>query len=298
VIGASGRLGGVVAKELLQTGYTVSSLDFPDFDITNASQVSSVFRWLNPDVIVNCSAYNAVDAAESNVSAAFALNAHGPSYLAAAAKRCNAMLVHYSTDFVFDGESDRPYTEDDPVNPLSVYGASKKAGEDESRQAPRHFILRLESLFGGSGLAGHQATVDYFLNAILGGVKLRAACDRTTSPSYVPDVVRATLELIKCDAGYGTYHCVNSGFTTWDELAREIARQLGVSIDVEALTSEGLKTSAKRPKYCALSNAKLAALGIRMPSWQSAIQRHLVRCRLASQSAAVSSRESSAYHAR
>jgi dTDP-4-dehydrorhamnose reductase len=212
---------------------------------------------------------------------AFAINAHGPSLLAEAADTLQATLVHYSTDFVFDGETNRPYSESDPVNPLSVYGASKKAGEDAVRQTRRHYILRLESLFGGTGLAGHRATVDFLIDSIVTGGTVRVVADRTVTPSYTPDVVGATLALIERpdDDGYGTYHCVNSGSTTWLELTEEIARELSLPARIETLAASDLKTRARRPRNCALSNAKLMALGIDMPTWQLAIGRHVKRRR-------------------
>jgi dTDP-4-dehydrorhamnose reductase len=230
---------------------------------------------LRPDVIVNCSAYNAVDAAEADPVAAFATNAQGVSCLARAAQAAGALLVHYSTDFVFDGATPEPYVEDDPTNPLSVYGASKLAGENEARSTPRHYVLRIESLFGGCGLKGQRATVDHIVDNLLAGTGARAFVDRTVSPSYVPDVVRATLALIDRQAPYGIYHCVNSGWGTWYELACEVARQLGVPPRIEPVMTPELKTSAQRPLFCALSNRKLLAAGIDMPSWQSAIERHL-----------------------
>jgi dTDP-4-dehydrorhamnose reductase len=277
VIGATGRLGSILTTELLGRGYRVSTLNYPEFDITNGIQVNSVLRSLKPHTIVNCSAYNAVDAAETNIGAAFAINAHGPSFLAEAAEALDVTLVHFSTDFVFDGETDRPYTELDRVNPLSVYGASKKAGEDAVRGVARHYILRLESLFGGTGLDGHRATVDFLLDSILSRSVVRVVADRTLTPSYVPDVVAATLALIarRSDDGFGTYHCVNSGPTTWYELTREIARQLNIAVRIETLAASDLKTVARRPRQCALSNDKIQALGIDMPTWQSAIDRHV-----------------------
>lgn len=122
--------------------------------------VQRALRCLRPDVILNCSAYNAVDAAEHNPTAAYAVNALGPSHLAPAAEDIGAILVHFSTDFVFDGTALEPYSESASPNPLSAYGASKLAGELEARRASRHFILRLESLFGGTPANTHRSTID------------------------------------------------------------------------------------------------------------------------------------------
>jgi dTDP-4-dehydrorhamnose reductase len=273
--GAAGRLGAALSAEMAAAGYTVLALRRSDLDISDADRVASAVGRLRPDVIVNCGAYNAVDAAEADPSAAFATNALGVSCLARAAQATDALLVHYSTDFVFDGTTLDPYAEDHPTNPLSVYGASKLAGETEARSAPRHYVLRVASLFGGCGVKGQRATVDHIVDNLLAGTGVRALVDRTVSPSYVPDILRATIALVDRHAPYGIYHCVNSGWSTWYELACEVARQLGVPALIEPVMTSDLKAQATRPQYCALSNQKLVAAGIDMPSWQSAIERHL-----------------------
>ena len=276
VTGASGRLGGVLCVELVSAGHHLLTLDRGELDITSAEQVTAVIDRLRPEVIINCAAYNAVDAAETNRAAAFALNAHGPALLAAAADTAGAVFVHFSSDFVFDGEAGEAYTEAHPTNPLNVYGASKLAGEASARRAARHYILRVSSLFGGVGLDGHRATVDYIADSLVAGTTVRAAVDRTVTPSYAPDVARATLAMFAGHIPYGTYHCTNPTATTWYELAQEVARQLGSNTRIESVRAADLRTNAPRPKACALVNQKLASLGIRMPTWQSAIRRHLV----------------------
>jgi dTDP-4-dehydrorhamnose reductase len=276
VIGAAGRLGATVRHDLLSAGHHVDAPGRAELDICDARQVATAIERLQPDAIVNCSAYNAVDAAEADPTTAFAVNAQGPSLLAAAARAIGAVLVHYSTDFVFDGETQQPYSEDQPTNPLSVYGASKLAGENEVRSAPRHYILRLESVFGGSGRNGHRATVDQMTDKLLAGVTVPALADRTVSPSYVVDVAHASRMLVERDAPHGTYHCVNSGCTTWVDLATEVARQLGVRGRIEPVQAANLNTPARRPRFCALSNRKLLEVGVVMPTWQSAIGRHLL----------------------
>jgi dTDP-4-dehydrorhamnose reductase len=186
-----------------------------------------------------------------------------------------ATLVHYSTDFVFDGLADQPYFEDAPTHPLSVYGASKLAGEVAVRSIGQHYILRLESLFGGTGVNGHRATVDQIAETILKGGTVRALMDRTVSPSYVPEVAKVSRLLLARQAPFGTYHCVTSGFTTWYELAQEVAAQLQVPATILAVTAADFQTPAARPQFCALSNKKLSDLGITMHSWRSALSDHL-----------------------
>jgi dTDP-4-dehydrorhamnose reductase len=275
VIGGAGRLGAAVANELTGAGHDVAALTRTSLDIRVAAQVVAAFERLQPEAVINCSAWNAVDAAEADPATAFAVNAEGPSFLAQAARATGALLIHYSTDFVFDGESFEPYPEEEPTNPLSVYGASKIAGEHEVRGTHRHYILRLASLFGGSGVNGHRSTIDHIADSVVGNRIVRAIADRTVSPSYVPDVVYATRMLIEREAPYGTYHCVNSGHATWLELAEEVARQLDCVAHLEPVLAANLITAARRPRFCALSNGKLLRLGVRMPTWQTAIGRHL-----------------------
>lgn len=274
ITGAGGRLGAVMARDFDRAGHRVTALTRTELDITDAASVRAATDRLEPDAIVNCCAYNAVDAAETDLAMAFAVNAYGPAALADAADRAGAVLVHFSSDFVFDGEASEPYAEDAPTNPLNVYGASKLAGERQVQHLRAHYILRVESLFGGP-MTGRTATVDYIADNLAAGLPVRAIVDRTVSPSCVGDVVRATRCLIEQAAPFGTYHCVTSGCTTWYELAREAARHLGTSALVLPVRSDDFPAPAVRPRFCALSNRKLLALGIEMPSWRAALTRHL-----------------------
>lgn len=275
ISGAAGRLGAALHLEFASAGHDVFPLGRADMDITDASQVGAVLTELRPEAIINCSAYNAVDAAEADPASAFASNAEGPANLARAARGSGAVLIHFSTDFVFDGRAWEPYDENAATNPLSVYGASKLEGENEIRRIDRHYILRLESLFGGTGVRDHRATIDQIADNILKGATVRVVRDRTVSPSQVADVTRASRALIEQAAPFGTYHCVSSGFATWYEVAIEISRQLWRPADIVPMFASDLRTNARRPRFCALSNNKLVSLGIEMPTWQTALRHHL-----------------------
>jgi dTDP-4-dehydrorhamnose reductase len=275
VTGAGGRLGSAMARELATAGHRVAALTRADLDVSDAAAVDGVISGIDPDAIVNCTAYNAVDAAEAGPAAAFAANAEGPAALAAAAMRTGAVLVHYSTDFVFDGTATAPYREDSPTRPLSVYGASKLAGEYEASATRAHYVLRVASLFGGRTPVGQRATVDLIADKLAAGETVKAIVDRTVSPSYVPDVVRATIALLDKAAPFGVYHCVASGATTWYELAEEIARLNPGSGKIIPVNADEFQTIAPRPRFCALSNAKLEDLGISMPDWRIALRQHL-----------------------
>jgi dTDP-4-dehydrorhamnose reductase len=271
ITGAGGQLGQAMVGEL-STQHAVSPLTRADLDIARQADVIRVMAEIRPQVIVNCAAYNAVDRAEDDVLAALDGNAFGVQALARAAAREEALLVHFSTDFVFDGEASSPYNEDARVAPLSVYGQSKLVGEWLSRDAQRRYVLRVESLFGGPL---PRSSIDRIAEAIRDGREARVFEDRVVSPSFVEDVVTVTAALIEGQAEHGLYHCVNSGHATWYDVAREIASVLGVEPRLERVRLADVSLRARRPRYCALSNAKLAAAGIVIPSWQDALRRHL-----------------------
>jgi dTDP-4-dehydrorhamnose reductase len=272
ITGAGGQLGQAMAARLVPR-HEVVAMSRAELDVADTEAVVTAVASVCPDVIVNCAAYTNVDGAERDPAAALTGNAWAVRALARAAQAINATLVHFSTDFVFDGLSDRPYTEDDAPNPRGVYAASKLVGEWFAAEVPSHYVLRVESLFGGPEA---RSSVDKMLQAIESGVEVRAFADRTVSPSYVDDVVAATAALLQRQSPPGLYHCVNSGWTTWSGIARELAAIANKpeaairDVEVAAVT-----LAAPRPKFAALSNGKLAALGIAMPPWQDALRRYV-----------------------
>ncbi len=275
VVGARGQLGAAVALECGRR-HEVISFDKAALDVTDSVAVTSVIRQSGADVIVNCTGYNAVDAAEDHPIAALQVNGLAVRSLARAAAAQNATLVHFSSDFVFDGTSETPYAETDRPNPQSVYAMSKLIGEWFAVDAPRAYVLRVESLFGAA--ANHYASkgsLAAIVGALTSGAVPRVIVDRTVSPTFVIDAAQAVRELVERQAPPGLYHCVNSGYATWLVVAEEAARLLGLAPHFNAVRLEDLKLRAARPRYCALSNAKLAAAGIKMPTWQDALRRYI-----------------------
>ena len=278
VTGAGGQLGRTVSRALAD-GYDVVPLTRAELDVTGEAGVRAAVAGLRPGVIVNCAAYTAVDRAEDDPAAALEVNAFGVRALARAAAGIDATLVHYGTDFVFDGVASEPYGEDDAPNPQSVYAASKLLGEWFARGA-RHYVLRVESLFGGvapaPGAGGGRggSSLDRIADALLEEREVQAFVDRVVSPSYVDDVAAATLALLRAAPAQGLYHCVGSGHATWFEVATELAGRLGVAPAVRGVTLEERKLRAPRPRFCALSNRKLAAAGVEMPHWRDAVARY------------------------
>jgi len=282
VTGARGLLGAAIL-EAFSSSATLEAADHAALDIADSPAVERAFGRFRPNVIINCAAYNDVDGAEDDAHGALRVNAIALQALGRAARAHDATLVHYSTDFVFDGTTDRPYTETDPPNPRSIYAASKLLGDWFAADAPRHYVLRVESLFGGPAArnGARRGSLGVLVNRIMADEEVPVFVDRVVSPSYTPDVAEATKRLLERRAPYGTYHCVNSGFATWAEIAREAARLLGRTPRLRELTLETVSLKAPRPRFCALSNGRLASLGIVLPPWPDALSR-FVESQLAS----------------
>jgi dTDP-4-dehydrorhamnose reductase len=274
VTGAAGRLGRVVVQAFADcdvVAHTRGSLDLAD-----PAVVARVVRDVSPRVIVNCAAFNDVDGAESNPLEALAVNAWAVRSLARAAEAAGATLVHYSTDFVFDGTAAEPYTEEAAPSPRSTYAASKLLGEWFALEAPGALVLRVESLFGAPPVpGGPRGTLNAIVERLEQGLEVRAFVDRVVSPSHVADVAAATRHLIATAAPSGVYHCVNRGHATWYDVAGEAGRLLGVTPRLVPITMDQVRWAAERPRFCALSAAKLAAAGFEMPAWQDALARWL-----------------------
>jgi dTDP-4-dehydrorhamnose reductase len=275
VVGAGGQLGAAIAEECA-SAHDIVTFTRAELDTTDDAAVAAAMARARPEVIVNGSAYTDVDAAEDHPVDALNVNAFAVRALARAAETHGAALLHFSTDFVFDGTASAPYTEEDRPNPRNVYAASKLLGEWLALEVPRAYVLRVESLFGraANGPAA-KGSVAGIVKMLLAGGTPRVFEDRTISPTYVVDAAWAARKLLESGAPPGLYHCVNSGRCTWLEFARELARQLGVEPHFEAVKMADVPLRAARPQYCALSNQKLRSAGIDMPAWQDAVKRYV-----------------------
>ena len=275
VTGAAGQLGSTVVRRLAERGARVVAADRDEVDLTDPRRTRELVAAARPEVVINCAAYNDVDGAEERAEEAFAVNAFAVRVLARAAGEAGAVLVHYGTDFVFDGTASAPYTETDRPAPQSVYAQSKLVGEWFAAGAARHYVLRVESLFGG---AAAKSSIDRIIEALRQGRPARVFSDRVVSPSYVEDVAAATEALLARAAPFGLYHCVNGGHATWLDVGREIAGLLGAPESLlQPVAVASVPLRAKRPAFAALSNEKLRRLGIEMPPWQDAVRRHVAR---------------------
>jgi dTDP-4-dehydrorhamnose reductase len=274
IAGARGMLGTELATSF-GLRHPVTGVDIEELDITSASQSRALIESVRPEVVVNAAALTQVDYCESHPEEAFRVNAEGAGNLAAAAATVGARLVHYSTDYVFDGRREEAYSEEDAPCPLSIYGKSKLRGEEWVRErCPGHLIVRTSWLFGIHG-ANFIRTI---LSAARKGLPLRVVRDQRGSPTYTADLAAHTVLMVEARCS-GTYHVTNSGSCTWYDLAAaaiELARLPGIAI-TPVSTSE-FPRPAPRPANSVLANARLEREGLpRMRPWKEAVRDYLSR---------------------
>jgi dTDP-4-dehydrorhamnose reductase len=272
IVGAAGQLGQAMVARL-QSVHDVTGWSRAEIDLTRHAEVRDAIARLAPEAVINCSGYNNVDQAEEDQLTAFDVNAMVVGTLARAAAAQDALFMHYSSDFVFAGTATVPYAEVDAPEPRSVYAQSKLVGEWLASDAPRHYVLRVESLFGGPT---RKSSIDRIAGAIRAGQPAPVFFDRIVSPSFVADVADASAFMLESRPAWGLYHCVNTGHASWLDVGREIASRLGApDAALQSVSVNDVKLRAARPQFAALSNEKLARAGYTMPSWQDAIGRYL-----------------------
>jgi len=270
VTGAQGMLGsdlGPLLAEHLAAGELIA-VDIDELDITDEAEVREKVAAIGPAVIINCAAYTDVDGCEKERDLAFRVNADGPGLLARSAAEVGAVLVHLSTDFVFDGTKDEPYVEDDAPNPTSAYGESKLAGEEAVRAvAPEHLIVRTAWLYGRHG----PNFVDTMLRLAEERAELRVVTDRTGSPTWTVQLAGALLALVKAGAR-GIYHAAGRGECTRYEWAGEALRLAGKGTKLLPATTDEFPRPAVRPAHSALNCEKLTRdTGYRFCPWHRAL---------------------------
>jgi dTDP-4-dehydrorhamnose reductase len=248
-----------------------------DLEVREIGSVRRALGPIEPQLIVNASAYNLVDPAEADPTSAFQVNAIGPYNLAVAARELDATLVHVSTDYVYSGTKRQPYVETDPVDPISVYGASKAGGEMLVRAAwPKHFIVRTSGLYGVAGSRGKGGNfVETMLSLAGSGEVVRVVEDQVLTPTHTADLAAQIARLAATDA-FGTYHATCEGECSWYEFAAEIFRQASLEPRLEPQTTAQAGRAARRPPYSVLDNQGLRRLGIDvMPGWRQALAGYL-----------------------
>ena len=276
VFGAGGQLGHQLMQQTAPDGFALVGLTHADIDIADRDAVDVLVRQYRPDFIVNAAAYTAVDKAETDVDRAFAINETGPRNLSLAAHEIGAVLVHLSTDYVFDGCKTAPYLEVDPVAPMSAYGRSKEAGERAVRELlARHLILRTAWIYAAQGSNFFTTMVQLARRRD----SVRVVADQQGTPTAAGDIARAILAIIPLVRErnvFGTFHLTNSGQTTWHGFAQAIfgalARNGSRVPRLEAITTSEYAAPARRPAMSVLGCEKINDVyGIRLQSWSDAL---------------------------
>jgi dTDP-4-dehydrorhamnose reductase len=270
ITGGSGQLAREFARLLAKSSAEVIAPPEASCDITDMPLVEHLVSARRPDIILNCAAYNHVDAAESDRGAAMRVNAEGPRNLATAAKKYGARLVHFSSDYVFDGSKETGlYVEEDVPHPLNTYGESKRAGEQAVRELlpDRSLVLRLSWVFG----EGTQNFIFKFLQRVAGAEPLKVTCDEFSVPTWTRTVVAVTLRALERDV-QGLYHVTNSGYCSRYEWAQQILKLRGLERFIRPISMDSFSLPARRPKFSAMSNGSISSiLSMDLPSWQEAV---------------------------
>ena len=277
VTGAKGQLGSDLLCELSKRNRESGGIDIDDLDITDADATKRVIENINNDAkidaIIHCAAYTAVDAAEDNEALVTKINAEGTKNIANVAKTLNIAMMYISTDYVFDGEGERPWEPDDKRAPLNIYGMAKYKGELYVEELlKKYFIVRISWVFGLHG--------NNFIKTMLRLGKERGAVsvvnDQIGSPTYTPDLSRLLVDMIVSDK-YGRYHATNEGLCSWYDFAVEIFKQAKLDVAVTPVSSDAFPVKAKRPHNSRMDKSKLTENGFELlPTWQDALRRYLL----------------------
>ncbi|MEK6743736.1 MAG: dTDP-4-dehydrorhamnose reductase [Nitrospirota bacterium] len=274
ITGRNGQLAAAFIRRFESRSIEFFAPDESLLDITDAHKTDACVASARPDIILNCAAYNLVDKAEQEPHRAFSVNETGPRNLAVAAHKHHAVLVHYSSDYVFDGRKETAlYGEGDAANPLNQYGGSKLAGEQAVREVlgDRSLVFRLSWVFGG----GKQNFIAKLLEWSAAQEYLRIACDEFSVPTWTETVVDVTLNSLEQGVG-GLYHLTNGGYCSRYEWAKAILRRKGIDKFIRPVPMDSFNLPAKRPKFSAMSNRTITdRLSITIPAWEEAVDRFL-----------------------
>lgn len=272
VTGVKGQLGYDVVRELEGRGIEAVGVDIDEMDITDADSVDRTIREAAPDAVIHCAAYTAVDAAEENEELCRRVNAAGPRNIAAVCKDLDIKMIQISTDYVFDGQGERPWEPDDPCHPMSVYGKTKYEGELAVMELlEKYFIVRIAWVFGING----KNFVKIMLNLAKNHDTIRVVNDQFGSPTYTLDLARLLVDMVLTEK-YGIYHATNEGTCSWYEYACAIFEEAGVKVNVVPVTTEEYGAKASRPANSRMSKEKLTEKGFqRLPEWRDALKRYI-----------------------
>lgn len=272
VTGVKGQLGHDVINRLNMLNIQNKGVDFEDFDITDELQTKEYIHSYEPDVVIHCAAYTAVDKAEEDRKMCYDINVNGTKNIVKACEKIDAKMVYISTDYVFNGNGDKAHDEDKLTNPINYYGFSKQLGEDIVRNSlEKHFVIRTSWMYGKNG----NNFVKTMLKLAESKEELNIVSDQIGAPTYSYDLAKLICDMISSNS-YGTYHGVNDGYCSWYDFARTIFEKANVNIKVNPVTTLEYKTKAKRPINSRLSKRKLDENEFnRLPDWKDALERYL-----------------------
>jgi dTDP-4-dehydrorhamnose reductase len=277
VFGSRGQLGAELVRVLTERSYTVVGFERSKVDISDAASVERTLGQEDPGIVVNAAAYNQVDVAENEPVPAFLANALAVRNLAMACRQLDARFVHFSTDYVFDGTAGRPYTEKDRPHPLGAYGVSKLAGESYAQAyLEKPLIIRTSGVFGPGGLRTARGNfIELMLRLAASKQPIRVVEDHVASPTYAPLLAARTADLVERKQ-HGLFHVGGGTAISWFDYAAMIFRVAGLQPELRRTNEREYRTAARRPKYSALSNAKMESCGIEpMPPLETAIEMYL-----------------------
>jgi dTDP-4-dehydrorhamnose reductase len=278
VIGAVGQLGMDVCQGFEQNGDEVYRLGHAQIEIASPEAVQDCLTKIAPDVIVNTAAFHKVEQCEVDPAQAFAINASGARHLAATAADLGAVIIHVSTDYVFDGAKQTPYVETDLPRPLNIYGNSKLAGEHfVCTTSPRHFVLRTSALYGKNPCRakGGLNFVELMRKLARDGKEIKVVNSEFVTPTATADLARQIVKLSRCDA-FGLYHATAEGSCTWYEYAREIISMTGTEARLKVADPMDFPAKVRRPKYSVLENAGLKSIKMNVfRPWQEGLKDYL-----------------------
>lgn len=272
VTGANGQLGYDVVQELIRRHHHVVPTDSKTMNITDMSLVRSIIMTHQPDAVIHCAAYTAVDKAEEYPEVCFDINVNGTESIAKTCHDLDIKMIYISTDYVFNGTGEEFYQENSTPNPINQYGLTKYKGElAVIRWVPKHFIVRVSWVFGTHGTNFVKTMIR--LGNEFG--KVRVVKDQIGSPTFTVDLARLLADMIETEH-FGTYHATNQGLCSWYEFANEIFKKVKMDVEVIPVDSSAFPTKARRPLNSRLGQDKLDHYGFnRLPSWQDALDRYL-----------------------
>jgi len=279
LIGADGQLGTDISNYFKRKAIEVIGLvGLKDIDVCDYKMSDNILKRINPDLVINTAAFHDVDLCEDKVLSAFKVNVMGVKNLSVICREINTPLMHFSTDYIFDGRKKKPYIEDDCARPISLYGISKLAGEQVIQyMLEKYYIIRLSGLYGYTGCVGKGNInfVELMIKLAKKEESIKVVNDQVLTPTSTRDVAEKLYELIQT-GNYGIYHMTNTGSCSWYEFACEIFKLMKLSTSVLPITTEEFGAKARRPKYSVLDNVNLRNIGLKdLRNWKEALKDYI-----------------------